>query len=186
MSTPSSFCKRIDLECPPCINSGGELAGMFHDWNFVCMYVCMSAAVFDLWKHYWTIVCGWTVALTLYIHTYIYTYIYIHTYIHIYIHTYRSTRQAYAYVMTNDKNISITAAAEQRLTYLETFSALGSGAYLLTYLLIYTYVIHTYLHTYIARTLMDPQPFKYTYIARKLHVHIRACRRILRINLYHD
>eukprot|EP01036_Dinobryon_divergens_P029109 gene29108-38171_t len=35
--------------------------------------------------------------------------------------------KAYAYVMTNDKNITITAAAEQRLTYLETFTALGSG-----------------------------------------------------------
>jgi len=38
----------------------------------------------------------------------------------------RSTRQAYAYFMTNTTN-SLTVDAENRLTHLETFTALGSG-----------------------------------------------------------
>jgi len=38
----------------------------------------------------------------------------------------RSNRQAYAYVMTS-QNVSLTPEAEQRLLYLQTFTALGSG-----------------------------------------------------------
>ena len=37
----------------------------------------------------------------------------------------RSPRQAYAYFMTN--TTSMTIEAESRLTYLQTFTALGSG-----------------------------------------------------------
>jgi transcription-repair coupling factor (superfamily II helicase) len=39
----------------------------------------------------------------------------------------RSTRQAFAYFMTPRNSSSLTVEAEQRLTYVKTFTALGSG-----------------------------------------------------------